>query len=137
MRRGVKAPPTSEGQILSETRTIHDPFIGKTVEIRNDLTKRLRGIYASGPTLANGEPEFGWRKMAEPPPIQVEAAEEIDRLRSALNKVAVVRHVRMAEGGGTVPSGYSCEICEVECGGKLAELRHMSNCPLFPLNSQP
>lgn len=82
---------------MSETRTIHDPFIGKTVEIRNDLTKRLRGIYASGPTLANGEPEFGWRKMAEPPPIQVEAAEEIDRLRAAITRT-LEENLDLADG---------------------------------------
>ena len=65
-----------------------------------------------------------------------ECRHEVERLRSALQKVAVVHHVRMAAGGGTVPSVYSCEICGVECGVKLSELRHMSNCPLFPLNNR-
>lgn len=65
------------------------------------------------------------------------AMAEIAQLRAALEKVAVIHHYRMAQGGETVPSGYSCEICEVECGGKLSELRHRSDCPLFPLNSIP
>lgn len=73
---------------MAEVRNLKDPFTGKNVEIRNDLTKRLRGIYASGPTLENGEPEFGWRKMAEPPPIQVEAAERIEKLEAALLALA-------------------------------------------------
>lgn len=60
----------------------------------------------------------------------------ISSLLATLQKHAVVSHHRMAEGGGTVPSGFSCEICEVECGGKLSELRHKSDCPLFPLNHQ-
>lgn len=51
----------------------------------------------------------------------------------ALRKVSIVSHHRMAEGGGTVPAGFSCEICGVECDGKLNELRHMSECPLYML----
>lgn len=72
---------------MTETREVFDPFDGKTVQIRNDLVRRLRGQYACGPTLASGEPEFGWRQF-ETPPIQHEAADEIDHLRSALTKVA-------------------------------------------------
>ncbi len=67
---------------MSETREIHDPFVGKTVTINNDLVRRLRGQYACGPTLESGEPEFGWRQFGEPVPIQVEAADEIERLRA-------------------------------------------------------
>lgn len=66
------------------TRTAIDPISGQQVEIRNDLTKRLRGQYAMGPTLPSGEPEFGWRSFGEPVPIQVEAANEIERLTNAL-----------------------------------------------------
>lgn len=73
---------------MAETRHTNDPISGERVEIRNDLTKRLRGIYARGPTLANGEPEFGWRKMAEPPSIQVEAAERIETLEGVLRALA-------------------------------------------------
>jgi len=66
---------------MSETRTIHDPFLNKQVEISSALVDRLRGKYAVGPTLENGEPEFGWRQH-ETPPIQHEAALEIMRLRA-------------------------------------------------------
>lgn len=62
--------------------------------------------------------------------------DENKKLREALAKHAIMSHHRMAEGGGTVPSGFSCEICEVECGGKLSELRHLSTCLLFQLNHQ-
>lgn len=74
---------------MSEARTIHDPFLGKDVEISNRLTDRLRGKYANGPTMENGEPEFGWREF-ETPPIQHEAAAEIERLRSELDKARQV-----------------------------------------------
>jgi hypothetical protein len=63
----------------TERRTIRDPFIGKDVEISNRLTDRLRGKYANGPTMPNGEPEFGWRVFPTPP-IQHQAADEIDSL---------------------------------------------------------
>lgn len=62
-----------------DTRTVHDPFLNKDVEVSSRLTDRLRGRYASGPTMANGEPEFGWREFPTPP-VQHEAAAEIDRL---------------------------------------------------------
>ena len=65
--------------------TIRDPFLGKDVQISDDLTDRLCGKYACGPTLPNGEPEFGWRQH-ETPPIQHEASAEIKRLRSLLAK---------------------------------------------------
>lgn len=57
------------------------------------LPQRLRCKYPSGPILANGEPEFGWRDMSGPTetflptPIMVEAAVEIERLRAALNAI--------------------------------------------------
>jgi hypothetical protein len=68
---------------MTEVRTIHDPFLDKQVEISSRLCDRLRGKYANGPTMPNGEPEFGWRQF-ETPPIQHEAAAEIERLRAAL-----------------------------------------------------
>lgn len=66
-----------------ETRTVHDPFIGKDVQISNRLVDRLRGKYASGPHLPNGNPEFGWKQF-EAPPIQHEAAARIEELEEAL-----------------------------------------------------
>jgi len=74
-----------EGRDVS-TRTIHDPFLNKTVEISNRLTDRLRGRYANGPTMPNGEPEFGWHEFPTPP-IQQEAADEIDRLQGLLARL--------------------------------------------------
>lgn len=68
------------------TRTVHDPFHGKDVQISDKLTDRLRGKYACGPMLPSGEPEFGWRQMPEIP-IQVAAADRIDELEKALRKI--------------------------------------------------
>lgn len=67
---------------MNETLAVHDPFLGQTVEVSSRLVDRLRGRYANGPTLTNGEPEFGWREFPVPP-IQHEAAAEIERLRTA------------------------------------------------------
>lgn len=69
---------------MTETRTIHDPFLNKDVQISDRLTDRLRGKYACGPMLPNGEPEFGWRQF-ETSPVQHEAAAEIEKLRADLN----------------------------------------------------
>jgi hypothetical protein len=68
---------------VTETRTIHDPFLSKDVSISDGLVDRLRGKYAVGPTLPGGQPEFGWRQM-ETSPISHEAADEIERLRDEL-----------------------------------------------------
>lgn len=65
------------------TRTVHDPFHSKDVQISDRLTDRLRGKYASGPHLPNGNPEFGWRQF-QSPPIQHEAAERIEKLEAML-----------------------------------------------------
>ncbi len=81
---------------MSETREAVDPFSGERVQIRNDLVRRLRGQYACGPTLPSGEPEFGWRQF-ETPPVQHEAAEEIERLRAALKEVGELGDVRADE----------------------------------------
>ena len=67
-------------------RTVHDPFHGKDVQISDKLTDRLRGKYASGPHLQNGNPEFGWRQF-QAPPIQHEAADRIEKLEDALRNV--------------------------------------------------
>jgi hypothetical protein len=71
---------------MNETRTVHDPFLGKDVQIHDRLIDRLRGNYACGPHLPNGRPEFGWRQF-QAPPIQHEAAAEIERLRNALEEI--------------------------------------------------
>lgn len=68
------------------TRTVFDPFMNKNVQISDKLTDRLRGKYASGPHLPNGNPEFGWKQF-QSPPIQHEAAEYIEKLESALVKM--------------------------------------------------
>lgn len=68
---------------MSETRTVHDPFLGKDVQVSNNLVDRLRGKYACGPMLPNGQPEFGWRQF-ETPPICYEAAAEVERLNADL-----------------------------------------------------
>jgi hypothetical protein len=52
---------------VRQARTVYDPFISKEVEISNRLVDRLRGRYAVGPTMPNGEPEFGWRYRTAPP----------------------------------------------------------------------
>ncbi len=70
---------------MGEERTIHDPFLGKDVQISSNLTDRLRGKYANGPTMPNGEPEFGWREF-QTPPIQHQAADRIDALVKALEE---------------------------------------------------
>ena len=61
------------------TRTVHDPFLGKAVQVSDRLKDRLRGRYAVGPTMPNGEPEFGWRQH-HTPPVQHEAADRIEAL---------------------------------------------------------
>lgn len=74
---------------MTDTRTVHDPFLGKDVQISDRLIDRLRGKYASGPHLPNGNPEFGWRQF-QAPPIQHEAATEIERLQEQLTELAGV-----------------------------------------------
>jgi hypothetical protein len=77
---------------MTETRTVRDPFLGKDVQVSDRLVDRLRGRYACGPTLPNGEPEFGWRQY-DALPIQIEAAAEIERLT---DEVALCRGERDA-----------------------------------------
>jgi hypothetical protein len=48
----------------------------------DDIVDRLRGRYSMGPILPSGEPEFGWRQFDGLPPINAEAADEIERLRA-------------------------------------------------------
>jgi hypothetical protein len=70
-------PNKSSGDIVE--RTVFDPFLNKDVQVSDRLVDRLRGRYACGPTMPNGEPEFGWREF-QTSPIQHEAAAEIERL---------------------------------------------------------
>lgn len=71
---------------MAETETMIDPFLGRRVTISTKLTNRLRGKYACGPTMADGEPEFGWRQF-ETATVQHEAANEIERLRTCLDAI--------------------------------------------------
>jgi len=68
-----------EDAMMAETRTVHDPFVGTNVQVSDRLVDRLRGKYASGPHLPNGNPEFGWKQF-QAPPIQHEAADRIEKL---------------------------------------------------------
>jgi hypothetical protein len=72
---------------MAETYAINDPFLNKTVDISHKLIDRLRGRYANGPIMPNGEPEFGWREF-QTPPVQHEAAAEIERLRARTETLA-------------------------------------------------
>jgi len=45
------------------------------------LTDRLRGNYAMGPHMPNGDPEFGWKQF-QASPICHEAAQYIERLEN-------------------------------------------------------
>lgn len=68
---------------MTEARVVHDPFYGVDVQISDRLVDRLRGKYAYGPHLPNGNPEFGWRQF-QSPPIQHEAADRIEALEAEL-----------------------------------------------------
>lgn len=80
-----------------QTRTVHDPFLGKDVQISDQLVDRLRGKYASGPHLPNGNPEFGWRQF-QAPPIQHEAAARIEKLEAAMQRAKILLEGRPAAG---------------------------------------
>jgi len=68
---------------MPETRDVFDPYLNTTVQVSDELTDRLRGKYAIGPMLPNGEPEFGWHQYPQVP-IQLAAADEIERLRAVI-----------------------------------------------------
>lgn len=61
--------------------------------MRDDLVHRLRCKYPIG-QMIDGQPEFGWRDFSGPAPegmalpsqLMLEAAQEIERLRMALQK---------------------------------------------------
>ncbi len=87
---------------MAETRTLHDPFLNKEVEISTRLTDRLRGKYANGPTMPNGEPEFGWREFPTPP-VQHEAAAALDAIEFDLREtLRAVLHFYGPEGANKI-----------------------------------
>lgn len=100
---------------MSETRTVHDPFLGKDVQVSDRLVDRLRGRYASGPHLPNGNPEFGWRQF-QAPPIQHEAAAVIEDLL----RVRVTFLGYLQAENGCRRTGSACRetcACELELKG--------------------
>lgn len=63
--------------------------------MKADIVDRLRGRVAVGPMMANGEPEFGYREFANPytpngknPPVQLDAADEIEELRRHIRELS-------------------------------------------------
>lgn len=64
----------------------------------SDLIHRLRCKYPVGPIGADGEPEFGWRDfsgpapagMMLPAPINLEAADEIERLQKEVEDMRAI-----------------------------------------------
>lgn len=42
---------------MSDVRKAMDPFLGKEVELKDQLVDRLRGRYAIGPRGEDGEPD--------------------------------------------------------------------------------
>lgn len=96
---------------MAETRTVHDPLHGEDIQISNRLVDRLRGKYASGPHLPNGNPEFGWKQF-QSPPIQHEAAARIDRLELALHRIS---------GHGNITGDKAREIAAEALGIKKPE----------------
>lgn len=86
-----------------ETHTVHDPFLKRDVEVSSKLTDRLRGKYAKGPTMPDGEPEFGWSQF-ETPPIQHEAADAIDALQARVKELE----------SGIAHAQYRSDNCDAE-----------------------
>lgn len=104
-----------------EMRTVHDPFEGKDVQISNRLVDRLRGKYASGPHLPNGNPEFGWRQF-QAPPIQHEAAARIDELETAL-ATAQRRFELLAVVSDEMVNGVRPSVGAAECAASIGHQR--------------
>lgn len=77
-------------------RTVFDPFLNKDVQVSDRLVDRLRGRYACGPTLPNGEPEFGWREF-QTPPIQHEAAARITELEATVARIKTQRDIALID----------------------------------------
>ena len=87
----------------AETHVVFDPFMGKDAHISSRLVDRLRGKYANGPTLPNGEPEFGWREFPTVP-IQKEAADRIEAQDAEITKLREeLKTARSWQSIGTAP----------------------------------
>lgn len=90
----------------------------------DDIVDRLRGRYAMGPHQPNGLPEFGWRQF-QATPINLEAADEIARLRGALKHM-----VNLFEDGPPNVSDDDCEqavdAARAVLFGELMNTAHMS-----------
>jgi hypothetical protein len=99
------------------TRTVHDPFLGKDVQISDRLVDRLRGKYASGPHLPNGKPEFGWRQF-ESPPIQHEAAARIEELEKVLRDTVVVMQAELASASCLSQTLHALDAAKAALGEK-------------------
>ncbi len=66
------------------------PFTPEEKPMDGDIIDRLRGLYPVGPMLPNGEPEFGWSKYDNLPPIQAEAADLIETLRLTMRQAYIL-----------------------------------------------
>lgn len=67
----------------------------------NDICDRLIGRYPVGP-VTDGEPEFGWRQFDNIPAIQIEAADEIKRLRriESLARELITKGLKLTSSNG-------------------------------------
>lgn len=68
--------------------------------VQSRLVQRLRGNYAIGPHIPNGNPEFGWRQF-QSPPIQHEAADRIDFVESLNDDLVHIINVLLDGGDST------------------------------------
>jgi len=59
----------------------------------------------------------------------VRLLEENEKLRAALRRFALKRHVRLASGGTEIPNGGSCELCKTEWREEHPE-SHRASCLL-------
>lgn len=78
------------------SRIVYDPLLNKTVEISANLVDRLRGKYACGPTMPNGEPEFGWNQF-KTPAIQHEAAAEIENKDAEIKRLRCDKNILLSD----------------------------------------
>lgn len=87
-----------------------------------DVTERLRE-YVGFPLIGRGQ--RGRLIQAS----MRDAEKEITELRTALRRLAIRQHVRMASGGGTVPNGGSCALCDINWPNGQPE-GHRASCLL-------
>jgi len=98
-----------------------------------DLIDRLRGKYAQGPIMANGEPEFGYRTIGEPLPIMLEAA---DALEAALSQQEAVEPVAWMFQNEETGITSMVDVQQVEWGFEKLNPRLQKICPLYT-HTQP